>query len=98
MPTIVLRTLVALLLTVRMVQGWTGTLEGTALWQAAGVFAVGLLVSIFQAVTQIHEATLSFVPKLVVVGISLVIFGGMMMGLLSDFMIDIFARIPDLVK
>ena len=58
----------------------------------------GLILGMVQAATSINEQTLTFVPKLVVVGISLVIFGGMMMGLLSDFMIDIFGRIPDLVK
>ena len=58
----------------------------------------GLILGMVQAATSINEQTLTFVPKLVVVGISLVIFGGMMMGLLSDFMIEIFARIPDLVK
>ncbi|MBN8808027.1 MAG: flagellar biosynthesis protein FliQ [Sphingomonas sp.] len=58
----------------------------------------GLILGMIQAATSINEQTLTFVPKLVVVGIALVIFGGMMMGLLSDFMIDIFGRIPDLVK
>lgn len=58
----------------------------------------GLILGMVQAATSINEQTLTFVPKLVVVGIALVIFGGMMMGLLSDFMIEIFARIPDLVK
>lgn len=58
----------------------------------------GLILGMVQAATSINEQTLTFVPKLVVVGIALVIFGGMMMGLLSDFMVEIFARIPDLVK
>ncbi|MBS0479843.1 MAG: flagellar biosynthesis protein FliQ [Proteobacteria bacterium] len=58
----------------------------------------GLILGMVQAATSINEQTLTFVPKLIVVGIALVIFGGMMMGLLSDFMIDIFGRIPDLVK
>ena len=58
----------------------------------------GLILGMVQAATSINEQTLTFVPKLAVVGISLVIFGGMMMGLLSDFMIDIFHRIPDLVR
>ncbi|MBA2918980.1 flagellar type III secretion system protein FliQ [Sphingomonas sp. MAH-20] len=58
----------------------------------------GLLLGMVQAATSINEATLSFVPKLAVVGISLVIFGSMIMGLLSDFTISIFDRIPDLVK
>jgi flagellar biosynthetic protein FliQ len=51
-----------------------------------------------QAATSINEQTLTFVPKLVVVAISLVIFGGLILGLLSDFTISIFERIPDLVK
>jgi len=58
----------------------------------------GLILGMIQAATSINEQTLTFVPKLVVVGVALVIFGGMMMGLLSDFTIDIFGRIPDLVK
>ena len=58
----------------------------------------GLILGMIQAATSINEQTLTFVPKLVVVAIALVIFGGMMMGLLSDFTVDIFGRIPDLVK
>ena len=58
----------------------------------------GLILGMVQAATSINEQTLTFVPKLLVVGIALVIFGGMMMGLLSDFTIDIFGRIPDLVR
>ena len=51
-----------------------------------------------QAATSINEQTLSFVPKLIVVAISLVIFGGMILGLLTDFTTSIFERIPDLVR
>ena len=58
----------------------------------------GLILGMVQAATSINEQTLTFVPKLVVVAISLVIFGGMILGLLSDFTISIFERIPDLVK
>jgi len=58
----------------------------------------GLLLGMVQAATSINEATLTFVPKVAVVGISLVIFGSMILGLLSDFTISIFDRIPDLVK
>jgi flagellar biosynthesis protein FliQ len=58
----------------------------------------GLVLGMIQAATSIQEQTLSFVPKLMVVGVSLVIFGGMMMGLLSDFTVSIFERIPDLVR
>ena len=58
----------------------------------------GLILGMVQAATSINEQTLSFVPKLVVVAVSLVIFGGLIMGLLSDFTVGMFERIPDLVK
>ncbi len=58
----------------------------------------GLILGMVQAATSINEQTLSFVPKLVVVAVSIVIFGGLILGLLSDFTIGIFERIPDLVK
>ena len=57
----------------------------------------GLIIGMIQAATSINEQTLSFIPKLMVVGVSLVVFGGMIMGLLVDFTAEIFARIPDLV-
>ena len=58
----------------------------------------GLILGMVQAATSIQEQTLTFVPKLIVVALSLVIFGGMIMGLLGDFTTGIFERIPDLVK
>lgn len=58
----------------------------------------GLILGMVQAATSINEQTLTFVPKLVVVAVSLVIFGGMILGLLSDFTVGIFERIPDLVR
>jgi flagellar biosynthesis protein FliQ len=58
----------------------------------------GLILGMIQAATSINEQTLTFVPKLMVVGLSLVIFGSLIMGLLSDFTVDIFQRIPDLVR
>ena len=58
----------------------------------------GLILGMVQAATSINEATLTFVPKLAVVGVSLVVFGSMILGLLSDFTISIFDRIPDLVR
>jgi flagellar biosynthesis protein FliQ len=60
--------------------------------------AVGILFGMIQAATSINEATLSFVPKLIVVGLALALFGGSIMMLLVDFTTEIFARIPDLVK
>lgn len=49
------------------------------------VLVVGLVVSLFQAVTQIQEATLAFVPKLLVVGGVLALMGPFMLGTLSDY-------------
>ena len=47
--------------------------------------AVGLVISVLQAATQINEATLTFVPKLIVVAIVLIILGPMMASQLTDF-------------
>ena len=58
----------------------------------------GLILGMIQAATSIQEQTLTFVPKLAIVGVSLVIFGGMIMTLLGDFTLGIFERIPELVR
>ncbi len=58
----------------------------------------GVLLGMVQAATSINEATLSFVPKLALVGACLAIFGSSIMILLVDFTQDIFARIPELVQ
>ena len=58
----------------------------------------GLLLGMVQAATSINEQTLSFIPKLVVVAFSIVIFGSLILGLLTDFTVGMFERIPDLVK
>ncbi len=54
---------------------------------------VGIFISIIQAATQIHEQTITFVPKLLVIGLILVFGGGRMMEALSDFTIQIFEMI-----
>jgi flagellar biosynthesis protein FliQ len=59
---------------------------------------VGLVLGMVQAATSVNEATLTFVPKLVVVGICLALFGGAMLTLIADFTQDIFARIPELMR
>ncbi|HHV31934.1 flagellar biosynthesis protein FliQ [Caproiciproducens sp. LBM24188] len=58
-----------------------------------GSMAVGLIVSIFQAATQIHEQSLSFVPKLIVIALILVILGPWMMETMNDFVKYIFDMI-----
>jgi len=62
------------------------------------VLVSGLIIGMVQAATSINEQTLSFVPKLIVVAVSILIFGSLILGLLSDFTIGMFERIPDLVK
>lgn len=57
---------------------------------------VGLLVSFFQAATQINEATLSFIPKLVAVTVTLVIAGPWMLQIVLDYMREMLTSIPSL--
>jgi flagellar biosynthetic protein FliQ len=58
--------------------------------------AVGLIVGIFQAATSINEMTLSFIPKLIAVGIAMAIFGGWMIVTMVEFTRSVFQRIPAL--
>lgn len=51
---------------------------------------VGFLISVLQATTQVQEQTLSFVPKLIAVMLSLIIFGSFMLNTLTDFATNIF--------
>lgn len=55
--------------------------------------AIGLIVGIVQAATSVNEQTLTFVPKLMIVALVLVIFGGTMMAFVGDFTQEIFATI-----
>ncbi len=57
----------------------------------------GLLISIFQAATQINEMTLSFVPKLVAIFVTLVLAGPWMITVLTDFMRRLFESIPSMI-
>ena len=57
----------------------------------------GLIVSIFQAATQINEATLSFVPKLVVIFITLIVAGPWMITMMTDYMRRLYESIPSII-
>ncbi|NPA40856.1 MAG: flagellar biosynthesis protein FliQ [Aquificae bacterium] len=57
-------------------------------------FIVGLVVSIFQAATQIQEMTLAYIPKIVAAMIIIFLLGGWMLGKLLDFTKEIFVNIP----
>lgn len=59
--------------------------------------AVGLVVGIFQAATQINEMTLSFIPKLVALAATLAAAGRWMLGALMDYTRELFASIPGLI-
>jgi flagellar biosynthetic protein FliQ len=75
-----------------------------ALWMAMIISApllgvgliVGLVVGIFQAATSINEQTLSFIPKVVCVGLTMSIAGGWMINTMVDYTKSIFTRIPSL--
>jgi flagellar biosynthetic protein FliQ len=58
---------------------------------------VGLVVSIFQAATQINEMTLSFIPKLVGIFIAMIVAGPWMLSVMLDYMRQMFAGIPGMV-
>ncbi|MDD5758831.1 MAG: flagellar biosynthesis protein FliQ [Desulfobulbaceae bacterium] len=59
---------------------------------------VGLAIAVFQATTQIQEMTITFVPKIVAVMLSLLFFASWMMIKLNDYTQDLLLRIPDLVR
>ena len=79
-------------------------LTGRMLWVTALVaapvllasLAVGLVVGIIQAATSINEQTLTFVPKLAIIALVLVVLGGSMFALVADFMQEIFTQIGGL--
>ncbi len=56
--------------------------------------SVGLIVSIFQAVTSIQEATLAFVPKILAVLISILVFGPFIMNTINSLFINLYNNIP----
>jgi flagellar biosynthesis protein FliQ len=60
--------------------------------------SIGFALSLFQAMTQIQEFTLAFVPKVVGIGVALIISGNWMLHTLIDFTVDLFERIPTLLS
>lgn len=63
-----------------------------------GALFMGILVSLFQAVTQINEQTLSFIPKILVIVGALVIFAPWMSDTLTSYTKELFVSIPSLVR
>lgn len=62
------------------------------------VLVVGLGISIFQAATQINEMTLSFIPKLLAMGITVVLLGPWLINIMVDYMQNLLRGIPGLVN
>jgi flagellar biosynthetic protein FliQ len=78
----------------------TNEMLWTAILLAAPVLGfsmlVGLLVSIFQVVTQIQEMSLTFVPKIITVALTIIVFGSWMLTVLVNYSRGLIASIPQL--
>jgi len=74
---------------------WTTMLIAAPLLLSA--LAVGLLVGVFQAATQINEMTMSFIPKLLVLVLALVFAGPWMLSIIVNYTRELFLSIPSLV-
>ena len=59
---------------------------------------VGVMVSIFQATTQIQEQTLVFIPKIIAIFVAIVVFGPWMLSLMVDYTREIFLSLPNLIR
>jgi flagellar biosynthetic protein FliQ len=59
---------------------------------------VGLIVSIFQAVTQINEATLTFIPKMIAIAVVLVVLAPWMTQMMTSYTTELFTSLPNYVR
>ena len=57
---------------------------------------VGLIISIFQATTSIQEQTLTFVPKIIAIFLTIALLGSVMFTILREYTLDLFLQIPGL--
>ena len=62
------------------------------------LLVVGLVIGILQAATSVNESTVSFIPKLVIFGIVVLLIGPVTLALFTDYIKELFARIPGLVN
>ena len=89
-----------------MTIGFVNELLRGGIWQVLtlaspillAALAVGLFVAILQATTSIQEQTLTFVPKVAVIFFMLFLFGGLGFSRLADYTMELFRRIPDMVR
>ena len=59
---------------------------------------VGIAVSILQAITQIQEQTLTFVPKIIAVMIAIIIFGPLMLTIITEFTQNLYSELPNFIN
>ena len=69
----------------------------SALPMLLAALIIGVIISIFQATTQINEQTLAFVPKIIGILLALLLFGGMILTRLSDFTINLFESVSSML-
>ncbi|MCY9860962.1 flagellar biosynthetic protein FliQ [Vibrio coralliirubri] len=75
------------------------TVTGSIAMMVMGpLLAVGLAIAIFQAATQINEASLSFIPKLVVIFFIILLGGDMLLDTLSEYFKHVFGQIPVIAR
>ena len=76
-------------------------LKTTAMLSApllGAALVTGLIISVLQAITQINEATLTFIPKMIIIGIVLLLAGPWMIDILSQYTINLFENLAVFVR
>ena len=63
-----------------------------------GALVTGLIISIFQAITQINEATLTFIPKMIIVAVILMLAGPWMVDMMKSYTVDLYENIHTYVR
>lgn len=64
----------------------------------ASALVIGLIISVLQAITQINEATLTFIPKIAVIFIVILLAGPWMLDVMSQYTIELFENIATMVR
>lgn len=73
---------------------WTGLIVSAPVLGLT--MLIGIVISILQVVTQVHDTSLTFIPKLVTAGIALIVFGGWMLRKLMQFSTQLWSSIPSM--
>ena len=78
--------------------GALGTMVLLAMPLLLTALAIGLLIGVFHAATQINEMTLSFIPKLIGMAVTMVVAGPWMLKLIDSYTRELFESIPSLIR